>query len=946
MPETGRETITLHELLALAPDRRPQSVAAHGDPSVVMARLADEAEALAMRDLPGALEATAVLVGVAESLQDDGARAHAYRACGRARAHANRFDEAQAALESAARFARQAGDDEAAARAELALVGPLARGGSLDEAVRVGHRALEGFTGLGLAEWAAKAEVNLGVARRMLNQPDVALAHFDRARSALGSEPVSIAQLESNRADALLELSRFQEAEQAFRATLDAFQHAGMSRFAAIAEGNIADLLSRQGRLDRALHHFERARRRFERDAAPGDLARLQSEQAEAYAAAGMLDEAAHAYREALDPLEAHGLALEAARAWAGLGRVLVEIGADDEAERVLAEAARRFAGLEHTQGLGRVAVSEGELALARGDGNGARRRLEQALEHLQDRPAEAAALRYRLALLDLSAGDLEGADRHLERALDVAIEAGLAPLLADLLHARGRLRLAQGDNGRAVEDLRAAVRQIERVRGSFQADRMRVAFAARRSGPYEDLVSGLLAQRPDGVEAEVFHAIEHAKARALLDLVAGALQCETLAMPEQDDDASTLVAEAVRMRGELNALWSSPPELRAAGRAAWQAEVDANERSLAALEARLASTGGVGGLFSAPASLEAVQARLDGETALVEYFVAGEEILALVVRHGGAELVRGLAGPAELEELVELVEFQLGRVLGYNTSGELDAIHQDARRELASLAEAVFTPLAARLGEPRALIVVPHGQLHAVPFHALVHGQRHLIERYAMASVPSASLLCHLGTGVPGPGAAKKGSLIMGVPDETAPHIADEVGTVAATLPAASVHCGPDATRERFLAEAGEARLIHLACHGRFEPRAPLASGLKLADGWLTVRDLYGLRLDGAVVVLSGCETGRAERRGGDEQIGLIRAFFAAGASALLVSQWALHDETAGKLMASIYELWQNGRSEGGPGLAAAVRGAQRHLIEAGAHPGIWAPFTLYGRP
>ncbi len=48
---------------------------------------------------------------------------------------------------------------------------------------------------------------------------------------------------------------------------------------------------------------------------------------------------------------------------------------------------------------------------------------------------------------------------------------------------------------------------------------------------------------------------------------------------------------------------------------------------------------------------------------------------------------------------------------------------------------------------------------------------------------------------------------------------------------------------------------------------------------------------------------------------------------------------------MASVYELWQNGCSEGGPGLAAAVRDAQRRLIEAGAHPGIWAPFTLFGR-
>jgi CHAT domain-containing protein len=124
------------------------------------------------------------------------------------------------------------------------------------------------------------------------------------------------------------------------------------------------------------------------------------------------------------------------------------------------------------------------------------------------------------------------------------------------------------------------------------------------------------------------------------------------------------------------------------------------------------------------------------------------------------------------------------------------------------------------------------------------------------------------------------------------------------------------------------------------------MAAGLKLADRWLTVRDLYGLSLDGALVVLSGCDTGRAAIGGGDDLVGLIRGFFAAGASGLLMTMWALHDDSAAKTMARIYEMWQNAELEGRPGLSAAVCGAQRRMMEELPHPIFWAPFILVGRP
>ena len=87
-----------------------------------------------------------------------------------------------------------------------------------------------------------------------------------------------------------------------------------------------------------------------------------------------------------------------------------------------------------------------------------------------------------------------------------------------------------------------------------------------------------------------------------------------------------------------------------------------------------------------------------------------------------------------------------------------------------------------------------------------------------------------------------------------------------------------------------------------------------------------------------------------GDDQVGLVRGFFAAGASALMMTLWPLHDETAGILVASIYDLWQNGvsdsKSDSKPTLAEAVRAAQCRHMEENPHPVFWAPFILVGRP
>ncbi len=141
--------------------------------------------------------------------------------------------------------------------------------------------------------------------------------------------------------------------------------------------------------------------------------------------------------------------------------------------------------------------------------------------------------------------------------------------------------------------------------------------------------------------------------------------------------------------------------------------------------------------------------------------------------------------------------------------------------------------------------------------------------------------------------------------------------------------------------------RVLHLATHGVFRPDNPLFSGLAFPDGWLSTLDIFQLQLPSSLITLSACETGRSVLAGGDELIGLMRAFFSAGASSLLQSLWTVHDESTAAIMSHFYRNLQSGDTK-----AEALRNAQLSWLEqsragsehARSHPYFWAPFMLVG--
>jgi CHAT domain-containing protein/tetratricopeptide (TPR) repeat protein len=200
-------------------------------------------------------------------------------------------------------------------------------------------------------------------------------------------------------------------------------------------------------------------------------------------------------------------------------------------------------------------------------------------------------------------------------------------------------------------------------------------------------------------------------------------------------------------------------------------------------------------------------------------------------------------------------------------------------------------------------------------------------------------------------------------------PETADELCEIGRRLgvPESEILLGARATEQALKALSEQGRLaeygvLHFATHGALagEVKGSAEPGLILTppaqgtagaaeldrdDGFLTASEISTLKLDANWVVLSACNTAGSTGGATEALSGVARAFFYAGARALLVSHWAVESDAAVRLTTRAFEVL---RSKPGIGRAEAMRIAMRDLVERGKgdvwHPSQWAPFVVVG--
>jgi CHAT domain-containing protein len=149
--------------------------------------------------------------------------------------------------------------------------------------------------------------------------------------------------------------------------------------------------------------------------------------------------------------------------------------------------------------------------------------------------------------------------------------------------------------------------------------------------------------------------------------------------------------------------------------------------------------------------------------------------------------------------------------------------------------------------------------------------------------------------------------------------------------------------------AELSDYRIVHFATHGLINTQHPELSGIVLSlidergqpiDGFLRLHEIYNLRLNADLVVLSACQTALGKEIKGEGFIGLSRGFMHAGAPRVVASLWRIDDRATAELVALFYKAMLEKKLRP----AAALQQAQIEMSKKWPSPYHWAGFTLQG--
>ncbi len=633
--------------------------------------------------------------------------------------------------------------------------------------------------------------------------------------------------------------------------------------------------------------------------------------------------------------------------------------------------------------------IGLGDVAMARGDRAGATELYTAARDALaRSGNVHGCVAEERLGRVDLEDGRLDEAATRFAWMIGIGGRTGYLPCIAQARGAMADLALRRGDLDSAEREARQVIELNERFREAVPNLESRALGFGAIAPAFERAVDISMQQAACGdraATARAFELNERALARGLLDQISEATIDRGATISTELAGERQRVREQWRARlAELQIVARSPAsKARADGLLAEITSLEIRIRDLEA-KANAADARRPGLLKPPPLDLARIQALLDENTQLLEYALGARQSYLWVV---SAKELRAftLAPRAAITAAAQAVHEDLASA----STASLPA----ARERRRALARLVLEPAASAL-TARRLVIVVTGPLALIPFAALpipreiespalsgVEGP--MLSRYEIAHIPSATTVAAMRTLSDRRSRPSKTAVVLADPifERADPRVQTAQATPAATARRATTEIGRsfprlpfsrmeartinailpgevtmftdgDATRARVLGNAlADYRVVHFATHGIAHAEIASLSSIVLSmvdqkgtpqDPFVTLSDIYEMRLNADVVVLSACSTAMGKNVPGEGPIGLARAFMYAGAPRVVASLWQVNDNATAELMKRFYQGMLIDRLTP----AAALRRAQQQLaaIPRWASPYFWAPFVLQG--
>jgi CHAT domain-containing protein/tetratricopeptide (TPR) repeat protein len=881
-------------------------------------------------------------------------------------------------------------------------------------------------------------------ARKLLRS----LARFHAARHEQYEETLQI----NNIGLAYYYEARFEAALAYFSRALSVFERLGESARVAVALQNLALCDWGLGRLSAALQRFDKALALLSPVDNPNLYLVTLNNSGLAHYAAGEFDRSLQLQEQALDFASRSQADRARARSFYGMGVTYYAIGNRALAANFLRDALeiatarldarirvatlRALALIEYETGHQADAVAHNSEALRLATAPSARARIllrlaedyasqgetsiaSQLLARVITHPPDGDLLVRAMAMVQRgtllrASGNFSAAERDLTQGLATLERFDSLAERFEALVELARLRGDQGNSGLALATVRRALRLGPEIRAQTANPEYRTSIAESLRpalefevdllrARYDDLMHRGQVTAADRIAEQSLQAVDELRAVGFEEWRAERLE------DRPDAQVAHLLAQSATIYRDM-----AERRFQLATRDDRVGPSDARAKILREDIGRLRVRLGVLNALLAERTIRpsgqpssdshpvsewiAHRSELPPDTLILSYWIGTQQAYAWVVSQ--SDLVWVPLGPSAV---IDRSARQL-----HDAMRAWSTVPVATRLEgCAELYRLIMTPLSKYVDAARALLVIPDGPLHYVPFAALRDTSRirdpYLSQRLAISIAPALRLVIHSRT-FPNPSHVPAATRVLIVADPVYSAEDPRLHAVALkqsqssrptsgevvfrgtsdTYPLARLQSsareadgiralydphqvdlleGLSATRDD-LANRNLAayRFIHIASHGLIDAEIPQLSALILGtygthgpvpDPYFRAGDFLARTFNADAIVLSACDTALGAESSSEGLIGLRYAALARGAHAVVASLWPVSDGIAAELMTGMYREMMVARLETdappreriGQRVAASLAAATRHLLQRSPQvdPALWAPFTVY---
>ena len=838
--------------------------------------------------------------------------------------------------ERAIQILEGSGREAQAARIRLGYVYAMLMSGRAQDAIQIARVANEWFLRNGDEVGHAKVQMNLGTVYKRMDDYSSAYECYSEAAAFFErlADRTALSQVYLNLANVLSSLGHLEEADSMYERVDGLCAELGLTDLRLQTKYNRAYLAFLRGRYSESLQGFNELRPLFKERESNRHSALCDLDEAEIYL---QLNSPANAAAMASSAVEKFGnlhMGYEVAKATAFLGLALCQNRQFGEALDVF----RRSRALFHKEGnsywesivdlyIAEVIFSLGRIWESRSLALKATERFHQMGATFPE--AKSLVL---LGQIALQMGQVVSAQEYVDRITAITREKDISLLLFPRYTLCAQIAEKAGCPDKALEFYELAAMELETHRTQILHDELKATFFQSKQQVYEALVSLNLNSYSAGAGVEsVFTWIERSKSRSLRDLLGN----ERISGDRNKDEG--LLTRVTRLREELNSHYlRMRPEASDAPVPLSSSVVNEKELELARNLSELTQLDPEYGSLqnASTVSLEDFQGALDSDTTVVEYFVAREEVLALIITANNSTIVRHVCPAGRVRYLREKFETQIQKfeLTPQHASSHEKMLATAFNNELGNLYSQLFAPLRPFIATNK-LLIVPHGTLHLLPFHLFRDENGYLFEQFAISYAPSGSIATYnLSKGA----VEAKPLLVRTLPKRCSPEEA-KVSDIRGNF---RVLEHDDATRKRFVEEAASASFLIICSEFTLREENPMLSGFRLADGWITAMELYSMTCQCNAVALGGLQKVHRHSGSAEDLLSIARGFLYSGARSVLIPLWQLPSGVGNDLFDEFYKHMESGKTR-----PEALALAMNLVRNTHPHPYFWGSLLLFGK-